>query len=75
MATQNPQRDNSQQPNRGAEDRQENMGNSSARPSSLSNRDDESISTAGDTSDGKGSKTGIRKEDKEASDTYDKDRS
>jgi hypothetical protein len=51
------------------------MGNSSAKQSSLSNRDDESISTKGDTANNKGSRTGVRKEDKERSDTYDKGRS
>ena len=75
MATQNPQRDNAQQPNQREEARQENRGNSSARPSSLANSDDESISTAGDTANGKGSRTGVRKDEKESNDNYDKGRS
>lgn len=75
MATQHPQRDNSKEPNSRQEDQLENRGNSSARPSSLANSDEESISTAGDTALGKGSKTSVRKDEKESNDNYDQGRS
>ena len=70
MAHQDPQRDNSQQPNRAESEQQENMGNRSAKTVDY-NPEDQSVSTAGDTANGKGSKTDIRKEEKEANDNYD----
>jgi hypothetical protein len=73
MALQNQQRDNSQQANQGDENRQENQGNRSAQTTS-SNPDNQSVSTAGDTSDGKGSRTGVRKDEKEQNDNYDSGR-
>ena len=70
MANQNPERDNSQQPNRAENEKQENMGNRSAQNIDY-NPGDQSVSTVGDTANGKGSKTDIRKEEKEENDNYD----
>jgi len=70
MALKNPQRDNSQKPNQNEENKQENQGNRTSRTTSK-NPDNQSVSTKGDTSNPKGSRTGIRKDEKEANDNYD----
>lgn len=70
MATQNTQRDGSQQPNLKQNEQQENQNNRSAQ-ATATNPDDQSVSTAGDTSDPKGSHTNLRKEEKEANDNFD----
>jgi hypothetical protein len=70
MAHQDPQCENSQQPNRAENAQQENMGYRSAKTVDY-NPENQSVSTAGDTANGKGSKTDIRKEEKEANDNYD----
>lgn len=71
MATQQPRRDGSAQRDQQENERQENAGNSKVQNTSVPNEQGESLSTAGDYALGKGSKTGVRKDEKEANDNYD----
>jgi hypothetical protein len=70
MATQNPQRDNSQHRNQKEENQQENRSNRTSQTNS-NNPDNQSVSSQGDTANPKGSRTNIRKDEKEQNDNYD----